>query len=180
MMMKLSLMVLAMLSIAPLMFAQVSTPENLQALTLKEKAMPNRADPDLMVYMNDAKEIVANIEPKRRQRLDDLAAYLRGEIAKSKSVKLTFICTHNSRRSHMSQIWAAAAAYIQTFSGGTEATSFNPRAVEALKRAGFRVKNPGGENPRYEVRFSDDLSALVCFSKKITIRLIPAQGLWRS
>jgi hypothetical protein len=180
---KLGLLVLAMLSIAPLMFAQISPPENLRALTLKDKAMPNRAYPDLMVYMNDAKEYIATIEPTRRQRLDDLAGHIRGKIEKNEPVKLTFICTHNSRRSHMSQIWAAAAAYtrglsgqLETFSGGTEATAFNPRAVAAIQRAGFRVKNPGGENPRYEVLFSDEWPALVCFSKKYNDATNPDSG----
>ena len=61
-------------------------------------------------------------------------------------INLTFICTHNSRRSHMSQIWAKVAAdfydieNIDTYSGGTESTAFNSRAVEAMRRAGFKIK----------------------------------------
>ncbi len=86
-------------------------------------------------------------------------------------VSLTFICTHNSRRSHFGQIWAAVAAAwygvegVKTYSGGTEATAFNLRAVAALERAGFRVENPGGENPFYRVSFSENEPALECFSK---------------
>jgi len=83
-----------------------------------------------------------------------------------------FICTHNSRRSHLSQIWAStAAAYygvpgVETYSGGTEATAFNPRAVAALKRAGFEISHSATQdNPHYTVRFHDNAPAMECFSK---------------
>ncbi|MEX2585655.1 MAG: protein-tyrosine-phosphatase, partial [Balneolaceae bacterium] len=45
-------------------------------------------------------------------------------------------------------------------------TAFNPRAVSALKRAGFIIENPGGDNPTYKVKFSDDIPPLICFSKR--------------
>ena len=88
-------------------------------------------------------------------------------------VLLNFICTHNSRRSHISQVWAQAAAHyygiknVETFSGGTEATAFNPRAVTAMKQAGFDISTiKEGSNPVYKVKFSDDAPALTVFSKK--------------
>jgi len=73
----------------------------------------------------------------------------------------------------MAQLWAAAAAAsygigdVETFSGGTEATAFNPRAVAALERAGFEIKTsaPGDANPKYLVRLSSASDALECFSK---------------
>jgi arsenate reductase len=87
---------------------------------------------------------------------------------------LNFICTHNSRRSHISQIWAQTAAHVYgiknvgTYSGGTEATAFNPRAVTAMKQAGFEIntKQNDGQNPVYEVKFSNDAAPLTIFSKK--------------
>lgn len=73
----------------------------------------------------------------------------------------------------MSQIWASTAATfygmedgVNTYSGGTEATAFNPRAVAAIQRAGFRVENPGGENPRYKVYYAVGAAPMECFSKK--------------
>jgi arsenate reductase len=71
----------------------------------------------------------------------------------------------------MSQVWAqTAAAYyglrVETFSGGTEATAFNPRAVAALKRAGFEIAEPGAQNnPHYEVQFLASGEPVTCFSK---------------
>lgn len=84
---------------------------------------------------------------------------------------LNFICTHNSRRSHLGMIWAAVAAHLSdkemaTYSGGTEATALNPRMVAALVRAGFRADNPGGDNPHYRISFSTAAPPLVCFSKR--------------
>lgn len=112
------------------------------------------------------------ISIERKEDLKLLAEYIKQKQAKNEEIKLTFICTHNSRRSHLSQIWAAtAAAYyrienIETYSGGTEATAFNPRAVKAIEEIGFKVENPGGENPHYKVSFADESIKMECFSKK--------------
>ncbi|WP_253930624.1 hypothetical protein [Lewinella sp. W8] len=68
-------------------------------------------------------------------------------------------------------IWAAVAAAVYgvegvcTYSGGTEATAFNPRAVTALRSVGFRIPPAAGDNPTYRVSFSADHQPLVCFSK---------------
>lgn len=111
------------------------------------------------------------IPTERKARLQQLADYIR---AKGQSfVPLHFICTHNSRRSHMGMIWAALAAHhfgltnVATYSGGTEATAFNPRAVAALVRVGFRIRDPGGDNPHYQVAYASDQPALRCFSKTV-------------
>ena len=94
-----------------------------------------------------------DITSARKRTLEEVAYYIKRELHSSGSAKLNFICTHNSRRSHMAQIWTqTAAAYygldgVETYSGGTEATEFNPNAVAALKRAGFRMRRSGEENP---------------------------------
>jgi arsenate reductase len=113
------------------------------------------------------------IPAERRSELEKVADFVRSKVDAEKRARLTFICTHNSRRSHLSQIWAqtAAAWYgvpgIETFSGGTEATACHPRTVRALRRAGFSVVNPtpGRDNPRYLVQFAEDASPLEAFSK---------------
>lgn len=131
-------------------------------------------------------EIVANvpsIDAERVEQLDRLATYIRSRHAADKPARLTFICTHNSRRSHMSQLWAAAAAAyfgiddVETFSGGTEATAFNPRAVASLKRSGFviDVLEPG-DNPRYGVSFAPSGPVLEAFSKTFDTAPNPTEG----
>jgi len=52
---------------------------------------------------------------------------------------LNFICTHNSRRSHLSQVWAQALAIILTLKmffvilEGTESTALFPAAAKTLE-----------------------------------------------
>ncbi|RPI80253.1 MAG: protein-tyrosine-phosphatase [Planctomycetaceae bacterium] len=112
------------------------------------------------------------IPMERKAQLEKVARYVASRIEAGEPARLTFICTHNSRRSHLSQIWGAiAAAYfgnanVETYSGGTEATAFNPRAVAAIERAGLQVEQAEAEmNPRYAVRFHETTNPLVCFSK---------------
>lgn len=112
------------------------------------------------------------IPVERKEILQQLALYIASKATSGETAKLTFICTHNSRRSHMSQIWAQTAAYyygiagVETYSGGTEATAFNTRAVKAIQEAGFTINTrEQGENPVYKVRFADDAPAIIAFSK---------------
>jgi arsenate reductase len=65
---------------------------------------------------------------------------------------------------------------METYSGGTEATACNLRAVAALKRVGFRIENPGGKNPHYRLHFSEDAKPLLCFSKKYDDPVNPREG----
>jgi len=112
------------------------------------------------------------IPAERRHVLRRLARYIHDRLQRNQPVRLTFICTHNSRRSQLCQIWGATAAayygvpHVETFSGGTQATAFNSRAVAALRRAGLVVNQPQrAPNPRYEVRYRSDGPGLECFSK---------------
>lgn len=112
------------------------------------------------------------IPEERKVILGNIANYVSSKIEKSEQVNLIFICTHNSRRSHFGQIWAAVAAdfyYVQnvhTYSGGTEATAFHPNAIESLRRSGLIVqKNSEESNAKYEVSYSSERSPLICFSK---------------
>ena len=112
------------------------------------------------------------ISTDRKAQLKTLADYVSQCKKKGTTARLNFICTHNSRRSHMGQIWAtvAAATYAvdntQTYSGGTEATAFNPRAVAALQRAGLHIiKTTDDENPIYHVTYAASAMPITSFSK---------------
>ena len=112
------------------------------------------------------------IPNERKELLKSFADHISRNVDENKEIRLTFICTHNSRRSHMSQIWAQTAAEyfgipnVKCYSGGTEATAFNPRAVKAIRDAGIRVvQKDKSENPIYLVYYSDNEEPLECFSK---------------
>ncbi len=129
--------------------------------------------PKLKHYVTEATARFDVIPTDRKNELAKVADYVRERLSKSEPAKLTFICTHNSRRSHLSQIWAQVAAEyyglvgVETFSGGTEATAFNPRAVAAMQRCGLKIiaDDPSATNPRYSVYASDSSTPQVCFSK---------------
>ncbi len=112
------------------------------------------------------------INQERKKLLNSFAENISHKIINGNNVNLIFICTHNSRRSTMSQIWAqTAAAYfnipnIKCYSGGTEETAFNPRAVKAVRDSGFEVEQlDKTDNPIYLVKYSDNYEAIKCFSK---------------
>ena len=127
--------------------------------------------PALQKYIASLLTEIDHIPSERQELLRVLSEYIADQSQVEGPTQLNFICTHNSRRSHISQIWAsAAAAYygiknIRCYSGGTEATAFNPRAVQAMERAGFWIDNPGGTNPHYLVTFADGGPHVECFSK---------------
>ncbi len=122
----------------------------------------------------------SEINKDRNVLLNSLSEYISEKLKAGKEINLTFICTHNSRRSIMSQIWAQTAAEyynipnIKCYSGGTEATAFNPRAVKAVKEMGFRVEQAdNSENPLYLVYYSDEQDPIKCFSKIYTDKSNP-------
>ena len=160
--------VLAILSCQP----QQQPAAEKQIITNENSSTIMTMFPTLKTYADSLSTEFELIPAERKVALEQMAAFIRGQKDSSLPVQLTFICTHNSRRSHMGQIWgAAAAAYygidgVETFSGGTEATAFNPRAVAAMERAGFVIDRTGDGNPRYRVHLRDSDAGLMCFSKK--------------
>lgn len=111
------------------------------------------------------------IPTERKALLEKITGYIQERYNQNLSINLVYICTHNSRRSHFGQVAAALAANyyqvdnVSTFSGGTEATAFNPNAIKALKNIGFEISsNEKPVNPTYQVSFGNNLST-TCFSK---------------
>ena len=138
--------------------------------------------PRLKTFADGLSAGFSSIPADRKRQLDKLALFLKARRTSGETAKVIFICTHNSRRSHLGQITATlAAAYfnidrIQAYSGGTEVTAFNPRAVAALKRIGFQIENPGGENPHYKVTFAENRNPIEAFSKKYDSNFNPDKG----
>ncbi len=146
--------------------------------------MASNLNVDVVGFINKAKLDFDSISEERKEILSKLSDYIKTKSDKGEEINLTFICTHNSRRSHMSQIWAQTAAEyygvknVFTYSGGTEATAFNPRAVKALKKAGFSIEKTGeAKNPVYLVSYDDHhKEPLKCFSKKYSDEFNPQEN----
>jgi arsenate reductase len=123
-------------------------------------------------FVEQAIEGEGAISRERRRELDQLARESAAWLKKQGTVELVFVCTHNSRRSQMAQVWTqvAAAHYrvpgLTAYSGGTETTACNARTVQAFKTAGLAVEaRRESENPVYRVRFSERVKPLQLFSK---------------
>ncbi|SKB86017.1 protein-tyrosine-phosphatase [Dyadobacter psychrophilus] len=130
-------------------------------------------NPKLSSYINTIKDDFSKIPDDRREELEKIAAFIQKQVEAGQPVQLTYICTHNSRRSHFGQIWGAtAAAYygipnVKTYSGGTETSAFNERAVASCERAGFDItKTSEGKNPVYRVSYGAGSEPVKAFSKK--------------
>lgn len=123
------------------------------------------------------------ISDERRQVLQPLVDFIKSQRKASETVRLNFICTHNSRRSHLSQIWAQTMAYyfgikdVYCYSGGTEATAMFPKVAETLKNQGFQILPVStGENPVYMVKYAENEAAIICFSKAYDHAFNPKAG----
>lgn len=114
-----------------------------------------------------------NISDKRKEVLQLLVDFIQSKVNANEEIRLNFICTHNSRRSHLSQIWAQAMALhfkiqnVFCYSGGTEATAMFPKVAETLENQGFQIqKLSESENPVYAVKYDENAHPIICFSKK--------------
>jgi len=112
------------------------------------------------------------VSEERKAILNTLVEYIQNKVDNHEEVRLNFICTHNSRRSHLSQIWAQTMAFhfgiknVFCYSGGTEATAMFPKVGETLQNQGFQIEKLSEEkNPVYAVKFNENEHSLICFSK---------------
>lgn len=115
---------------------------------------------------------VSEISEDRKKALQPLIAFIQNKMEAEQEVRLNFICTHNSRRSHLSQVWAQAMAShfklknIVCYSGGTQATALFPMAVKTLEKSGFKVeKISETENPIYSIKYGPNELPVIGFSK---------------
>ncbi|MBW1619871.1 MULTISPECIES: low molecular weight phosphatase family protein [Empedobacter] len=113
------------------------------------------------------------IDDQRKANLQPLVVYIQEKFNRKEAINLNFICTHNSRRSHLAQIWAQfAAAYyniqnINCYSGGTQETALFPKVIETLSNQGFQIfKIADSNNPIYAIKYDENSSPIIGFSKK--------------
>ncbi|MFC4389448.1 protein-tyrosine-phosphatase [Flavobacterium plurextorum] len=123
------------------------------------------------------------ISEERKAVLQPLIDFIQTKADGKLETRLNLICTHNSRRSHLSQVWAqTAAAYygienVSCYSGGTEATALFPMAAEILKHSGFNIKTLSeGSNPVYSIKYSPDGLPVIGFSKTYDDDFNPESG----
>lgn len=114
-----------------------------------------------------------NIVEDRKGLLQSLIDFIQSRVNVGLSVDLTFICTHNSRRSHLAQVWASTAAIyfnipsVHCYSGGTEITAVYPKILETLKDQGFSIGSlTEGGNAKYWLKAGGSCPPMLLFSKE--------------
>lgn len=124
----------------------------------------------LLTQINDIDE--KSVIEQRKIILQPLIDYINLKHNNREEVRLNFICTHNSRRSHLAQVWAQTMAQyfnlrqVFCYSGGTESTSMYTAAVKALKQFGFEIDViADNDNPVYSIKYSLNQSPIIGFSK---------------
>lgn len=128
--------------------------------------------PSLHLFCDSLLNDFDSISNERKLLLQNISTYIQTKKDNKEAINLVYICTHNSRRSHFGQVWAAVAAHyyqikkVHTFSGGTEVTAFNTHAIKALKTIGFEITSTdlNTNNARFKVKYGIHLSS-DCFSK---------------
>lgn len=144
--------------------------------------MRNQLYPKLFGSIHEILETLPAPDEPRKAILLKIAAWM-GTVEGTRN--LLFVCTHNSRRSHLAQFWAKAASVfyevdrVYTFSAGTEVTAMNLNTIDAMIEAGFEISkiDKNGTNPIYEVRLGGTLPVINSFSKTIHDESIPKSDL---
>ncbi|RKE94677.1 arsenate-mycothiol transferase ArsC [Ichthyenterobacterium magnum] len=127
----------------------------------------------------EIENIIKDLNPKtisneRKAVLQPLIDFIQSKVSKNQEIRINFICTHNSRRSHLSQVWAQTMANyfniknVFCYSGGTEATALFPMVAETLQNSGFKINTISkNENPVYSIKYSNNEHPIIGFSKKL-------------
>ena len=115
---------------------------------------------------------INTIPEERKPLLQEYIDFIKQRQEANEPILINAICTHNSRRSHLAQIWSQVMASefeienVYAFSGGTEATAMFPMVTKVLEKTGFHITKLSEEsNPVYSVKFADNAHPVVCFSK---------------
>lgn len=130
-------------------------------------------------FNSEINEIILNLDIEtissdRKEVLQPLVDFIQTKVDSQSEIRINFICTHNSRRSHLSQVWAQTIAHyfnikqVTCYSGGTESTALFPMVAETLQKSGFQIQAIStNDNPVYSIKFSENAHPIIGFSKEL-------------
>ena len=117
---------------------------------------------------------IESISEERKKILSPLISFIQEKVDAKEEIRINYICTHNSRRSHLSQVWSQTMAYhfniknVFSYSGGTESTALYPMVAKTLSGIGFNVHQlSDDQNPVYTIKYADNEHPVIGFSKKL-------------
>ena len=113
------------------------------------------------------------IDAARTKLLEEIGMFISTELKRNKQLNLNYICTHNSRRSQLAQIWSSYATRyfnfdtIESYSGGTAITAFFRNTVNTLQHVGFKFEllEFSHQNPKYLISYKNCTRPILGFSK---------------
>lgn len=147
------------------------------------KAQKANLNADLLHYCSSLSSEFNQIPADRKEYLNELVSYIAEQQKAQKAINLVFVCTSNSRRSHMAQVWSQIASYyyninnVNTFSGGTEKTKVNKNALLALEKTGiFLQSHQQSENPVWFAFVGVKFTPMILFSKVYTDSTNPSKN----
>lgn len=150
---------------------------------LSVQAQKANLNSDLLKYCSSLSSELNQIPSDRKEYLNELVSYITEQQKAQKAINLVFVCTSNSRRSHMAQVWSQIASYyydvknVSTFSGGTEKTKVNKNALLALEKTGIVLQShQQSENPVWLASIGFKFTPMVLFSKVYTDSTNPSQN----
>ncbi len=166
-----------MVNLAVHQMGTVAKPINFKKMTT--------TDPTLF---SEIEEVIKKLNPQtisddRKAVLQSLTDFVQKKVSNNQEIRINFICTHNSRRSHLAQVWAQALAYyfniknVFCYSGGTESTALFPMIAKTLENSGFEIKTISNEdNPVYNIKYTANEHPVIGFSKKLDDDFNPKSG----
>lgn len=147
-------------------FSNNPSNQTLEGFSFKNKSMNPQIQNTIQPFS------AALITSERKAQLQPLIDFIQQKKNSQQTIRLNFICTHNSRRSHLSEIWAQAMAFhfglknVFCYSGGTEATAMFWKVHQTLAAQGFEVMQLSeSANPVFAIKYAPNESAIICFSK---------------
>lgn len=136
---------------------------------------------EIQSIVEDIKKL--QIQPERQKLLESFGEHILAKVNDKGIVSLNFICTHNSRRSHLAQVWAQFFAYyfdfkdVTCYSGGTESTAVYPQVINTLEHQGFIIDKLSEEsNPVYFLKYTETHQPLILFSKSFDHQFNPNEN----
>ena len=128
---------------------------------------------------SEIEQVIKGLNPQtisveRKAILQSLTDFVQSKVSNHREIRINFICTHNSRRSHLSQVWAQTLAHyfnvknVFCYSAGTESTALFPMVAETLRNSGFQIKTISkSENPVYSIKYTYNQHPIIGFSKRL-------------
>ena len=121
------------------------------------------------------------IEKNRKDKIVKLAQIIKINHEQQNIVKITFICTHNSRRSQFSQVWAYISGlyfkldFLEFYSGGTEVDSVNLNVINALSNSGLKIEKTHKDKAIYLLKSLKKDKGISLYSKVYNSKLNPSK-----